>query len=39
MREGVGSGFSGIQDLADGGKRFDALDVAVSRRRMYRGGV
>ena len=27
LREGVGSGFSGIEDLADDGKRLDALDV------------
>ena len=26
----MGSGFSGIEDLADDGKRFDALDVHCS---------
>ena len=34
LREGVGSGLPGAEDLADDGKRFDALDVAGWSRRL-----
>ena len=34
----MGSGSSGGEDLADDGKRLDALDVAVQGRRLFEGG-
>ena len=34
----MGAGFSGGEDLADDGKRFDALDVALGAGGLDRGG-